>query len=326
MRFLKVTPCCVLLGLLVGASDASATVFQVFVSGEFGGQVMINGDIEAPPPGACGIRWTDPDAWYWGAGGIYGTTEMNIPNNGIGVPELSYTGPYDGCGGDPYLFVTPATPGGDPPAGAVVLVVQVLPGDYEWLDAHANPIPEDPTSPPDPPGLCDAAPEFCEIPPSLTEGDPCDIHPDWCSNDRLPSLGVLAVDAGDYILDIDYLLRSGLRSQLRLHLGQLFVGAQASDLFRRMTSQMGSSTEPVHLDYFAVGIGPDLNLGLSHAGACIQAADALVDQSSWTQAQLEDAYAICQLASDRYAAASARVQQLEDATGTPSGPGDITSP
>ena len=144
--------------------------YHIYVAGPQGGEIAIDGPTEPPADTqVCGIRWTNPVMWYWAAGEYSEQGSLDIPNNGVNVSELRFTGPYDGCGNEPYLFVTPATPDGWPPNGAISLIVQAYPGDVEWLDAHGNVIPKPPEKEPDPepPSECDLAPEFCEIPDDL---------------------------------------------------------------------------------------------------------------------------------------------------------------
>lgn len=155
------------LELQVPTRAAGDDIYHIYVAGPQGGEIAIAGPTELPEDvQVCGIRWTDPVAWYWAAGDYGELGPLDIVNNGVNVNELRFTGPYDGCGNEPYLFVTPATPDGWPPNGAISLVVQASPGDVEWLDAHGNVIPEPPDNEPDPdpPSACDLAPEFCEIP------------------------------------------------------------------------------------------------------------------------------------------------------------------
>jgi hypothetical protein len=155
-------------------------IFHIYVAGPQGGEIEISGPTEMPAGvQVCGVRWINPVAWYWAAGDFVEQGPLDILNNGVDVNELWFTGPYNGCGNEPYLFATPATPNGWPPNGAISLVVQVHPDNVEWLDAHGNVIPEPPDDNPDPedPTACDLAPEFCEIPndfktPELPQDDP----------------------------------------------------------------------------------------------------------------------------------------------------------
>jgi len=158
------------LDLQVPTRAAGYDIYHIYVAGPQGGQIVINGPTELPEDTqVCGIRWTNPAGWHWAAGDGQGLGPLDIFNNSIQVDELWFTGPYEGCGDEPYLFVTPATPNGWPPNGATQLVVQGSPDDVEWLDAHGNVIPEPPDKKPDPepPSPCDLAPEFCEIPDDL---------------------------------------------------------------------------------------------------------------------------------------------------------------
>jgi len=131
------------------------------------------------PPGTCGIRWRNPKAWTWAPD----PTDL-LPSSGT-YPmflELEFSGPYPGCGNDPYRFPYPLTvEGGKAPFGlATHLIVQVPSlDDIEFLDKHHNAIlPADPEPDPDPgPGsICDV-PEFCEgeeltTAPKETHADP----------------------------------------------------------------------------------------------------------------------------------------------------------
>lgn len=145
-------------------------IFHIYVAGPQGGKIEIDGPTEIPDGiQVCGVRWSNPAGWHWAEGDYNELGPLAIPNNGIPVDELRFTGPYNGCGNDPYLFTTPATPNGWPPAGAISLVVQVSPDNVEWLDAHGNVIPEPPEKEPDPetPSPCELASEFCERPDDL---------------------------------------------------------------------------------------------------------------------------------------------------------------
>lgn len=122
--------------------------------------VEIDGSIEIPN-GVCGIKWKNPEEWYWAVGGG-NNTSVEVSHNGDPVTELSFTGPYPGCGNEPYNFVTPATPDGNQPDGSTLLIVQAYAEDIEWLDSHMNPIPKHPDTPPEPEDSCDRVPEFCE--------------------------------------------------------------------------------------------------------------------------------------------------------------------
>lgn len=151
---------------------------SVFVDGELGGTLDWNNvGVDIPmPPGACGVRIDGVNLleWAWYEGGVFGTTFMNIENNGAELPGepgewIEFTGPYGpGCG-DEYFVHTPASMNGVVPWNAVKLVVQFL--DYDdlvFLDAGLMPLPPpDPGGPdPEPPDPC-AIPEFCGEPRDL---------------------------------------------------------------------------------------------------------------------------------------------------------------
>jgi hypothetical protein len=122
--------------------------------------VQIDGSVKIPNK-VCGIKWKNPVEWYWAVGGG-NNTPVKVLHNGEPGAELSFTGPYLGCGNEPYNFVTPATPSGNPPDGSTLLIVQAYPEDIEWLDSHMNPIPPALEPPPEPGDICDKVPEFCE--------------------------------------------------------------------------------------------------------------------------------------------------------------------
>jgi hypothetical protein len=165
--------------------------YTIYVDGPFGGTIETSGGAEPLPPGACGLRLTNANAlaWYWYEGDIWPQDVMNVDNNGWFPPNdqlmwlLEFTGPFgEGCG-SPYTFHTPATPDGEPPAGAIALVIQFVDVDkVEFLDfdfdVYEPPEIPDPDPPiDDPEDVCEMVPEFCEIPDSLVE-DPCH-HWDW---------------------------------------------------------------------------------------------------------------------------------------------------
>jgi len=158
------------------AIPAAATYVDVhmYVNGPFGGQIVIDGAGE-PPPGTCGAHFVNPDAWYWAEGEVSEQGPLEgLWNNGLDTNSLTLTGTFTGCPQANYLAVTPATPDGWVPAGAISLVVQIDLDDIEWLDFNGNPTP-DPPPPPETPVFdpCEI-PEFCE---DLTLGDVCVVTP-----------------------------------------------------------------------------------------------------------------------------------------------------
>lgn len=155
------------------------SIFRVYVSGPNGGEIRIDGPSQMPTDiQVCGIRWHQPGAWYWAEGEYSEGPALNIPNNGMNVNELRFTGPYPGCGNDPYLFVTPATPSGWPPEGAIALIVQADAEDVEWLDSHGNVIPSNPIGPdPVTPGVCDMFPDLCKDPQLVNPTNPPEVVP-----------------------------------------------------------------------------------------------------------------------------------------------------
>ena len=97
-----------------------------------------------------------------------GNEVMDIPNNGYELPGewIEFTGPYGGDCEDAFVFHTPATPSGEPPPGAVRLVIQFLDwDDIEFLTAGFQVIPTENSWGPDPEPVdpCEV-PEFCEPP------------------------------------------------------------------------------------------------------------------------------------------------------------------
>lgn len=148
--------------------------FEVHIAGElFPGQIRVNGDLLENDM-LCGIRWEDPMAYYW-----YDTN----PGNQVGSlpssespnePELSFTGPYNGCGGN-YNFPSPLTQNGLAPFGlATTLVVQVASwSDVTFLDSNGFDIPTGSGGPPGFEYLCIESTGFClddyffGLPPSV---------------------------------------------------------------------------------------------------------------------------------------------------------------
>jgi len=178
----------VTLALAVPAA-ASYVDVHMYVSGPFGGQIFVDGAGE-PPPGTCGAHFINPEAWYWAGGGVSETGPLeDLWNNGVDANSLTLTGTFPGCPQATYLAVTPATPDGWVPAGAVSLVVQIDLDDIEWLDFNGNPAP-DPHPGHDTPVFdpCEI-PEFCA---DLTLGDVCVVTPwvDICQ-DSSESDGIL---------------------------------------------------------------------------------------------------------------------------------------
>ena len=120
------------------------------------------------PRKACGVRIHNPEAWYWAANGDKPLTQAELPGNEKQTEQLQFTGAYEGCKQSPAIFTTPATPDGNAPVNAEVLVIQVAPEDIEWLDSHYEPIP--PVDPKDflpEPNFADpcSVKEFCEPQP-----------------------------------------------------------------------------------------------------------------------------------------------------------------
>jgi len=135
---------------------------EIYVDGELGGQIEWNNTgVAVPfPEGACGFRVDGVNllSWTWYEGGVWGTEVMDIDHNNQAIPEepgawIEFTGSLSDCDGAPWVFHTPATPGGDPPPNAVKLVIQFLDwNDIEFLDGNFQVLPaEDPWGPdPDP--------------------------------------------------------------------------------------------------------------------------------------------------------------------------------
>jgi hypothetical protein len=178
------------LGLVAGLAWASAVPaaadyvdVHMYVDGPLGGQIIVDGAVD-PPPGTCGAHFINPVAWYWAAGdlGEIGPLE-NLWNNGLDTNSLQLTGQFSGCSPAAYLAITPATPDGWVPAGAISLVVEIDTDDIEWLDFNGNPIAEPPPPPWSEPPVFDpcSIPGFCE---DLTLGDVCVVTPwlDICTD------------------------------------------------------------------------------------------------------------------------------------------------
>ncbi len=169
------------LALAVPAT-ASYVEVHMYVDGQLGGQIVVDGAAE-PPVGTCGAHFVNPETWYW-ADGYYSETGPleGLLNNGANTNSLTLTGTFTGCPQANYLAVTPATPNGGVPAGSISLVVQVDTDDIEWLDFNGNPVPEAPPWPEehvfDP---CEI-PDFCE---TLTIGSVCFLYPDLCESDGI---------------------------------------------------------------------------------------------------------------------------------------------
>jgi hypothetical protein len=117
---------------------------EIYVDGELGGQIEWNNTgVAVPfPEGACGFRVDGVNLleWAWYEGGPFGDELMNIPHNGQELPGepgewIEFTGSVGACDDAPWVFHTPATPGGDPPPNAVKLVIQFLDwDDIEFLE------------------------------------------------------------------------------------------------------------------------------------------------------------------------------------------------
>ncbi len=150
---------------------------EIFVSGPFGGDIEWNntGAAQPFPEGACGFRVKGNNMleWAWYEGGVAGNDYMDhLPNAGYEFPHvpnewIEFTGPYGANCEDGYVFVTPSTPTGTPPIGAVKLVIQFLDwDDIEFLDSGFQPyeVPEGWDPDPEPIDPCEAIPEFCESP------------------------------------------------------------------------------------------------------------------------------------------------------------------
>lgn len=175
------------LGILgVVPASAGAPTYVIYVDGPMGGTIEATGGAPPLPDGACGLRVTNANAlaWAWYEGGVFAMTPMDIPGNGWFPPDnqlvwlIEFTGPFaEGCN-SPYVFHTPATPGSEPPEGAIALVVQFLDDDkVEFLDFDFDVYepPEPPEPDPDvddPVSICEAIPEFCEMPDTFVQA-PC---------------------------------------------------------------------------------------------------------------------------------------------------------
>jgi hypothetical protein len=161
---------------------------EIYVDGPFGGQLdWHNTGVDQPVPAdACGFRVDGPNllAWVWYEGGVSGVEFMDIPNNGDELPSepgvwIEFTGPYGDHCADSWVFHTPATPGAEPPLGAVKLVIQFLDWhDIEFLNAGFQVMPsEDPWGPdPEPVDPCEVR-EFCEPPEPASDDLQLVIHP-----------------------------------------------------------------------------------------------------------------------------------------------------
>lgn len=145
------------------------------------------------PPGTCGIRFKDIDAWYWGDPafmaemeplGVNNNVDLLYDTNHDGLYNANDSGlmdfdfvvenlPLPGCEG-PLLLVAPLAQNGGWPQGATTLLVQTAPqqgylsSNVEFLDANGS-ILEAPEAP------------EAEIP----ESDPCEIWPEQfiCADD-----------------------------------------------------------------------------------------------------------------------------------------------
>lgn len=171
----------------VAPAFASGTpTYVIYVDGPMGGTIEATGGAPPLPEGACGLRVTNANAlaWAWYEGGVFAQTPMDVPNNGWFPPDnqlvwlIEFTGPFSDDCNSPYVFHTPATPGAEPPPGAIALVVQFLDGDdVEFLDfdfdVYEPPeLPEPDPEIDDPVSICEAIPEFCEMPDTFVQ-DPC---------------------------------------------------------------------------------------------------------------------------------------------------------
>ncbi|AFZ27228.1 hypothetical protein Cylst_5189 [Cylindrospermum stagnale PCC 7417] len=186
LKKLKVLSLASLLTILA-SSTASAEpyyhTFRIYVAGPDAGTVIYHTDSPYKgnqfPHKACGVIIhypiqdpKDPEAlWYWAKNGNTAMTQAELPGNGIKTEQLKFTGPYEGCKQSPPIFTTPATPDGNAPEKAEVLVIQADPTDIEWLDSHYEPIPPIPHYNPWEHGPKDFADpckekEFCEPMPT----------------------------------------------------------------------------------------------------------------------------------------------------------------
>ncbi len=123
-------------------------IFGTHGNSEYGGyqagNIYIGPNDAAPPPGTCGARVDDPDAWYFAEmayGGFGGPLELY--GNGDPADYIQVTGPFGpGCDGS-YHFQTPAFQGFHGPEDAGAIIIQG--DDITWLDHADNPVvPEDP--------------------------------------------------------------------------------------------------------------------------------------------------------------------------------------
>ncbi len=177
---------CVLLPL-----PATATlIFRIYTAGPQAGEIHIDSPQgsffyfrpdtpeEQMPQGFCGMRWTAPPenmAWYWGSPGRL----LFLPSNGVPAPELSYQLPYSTCanGNSGRQFDTPATPDGQAPPDARLLVVEV-PGweNVSFINRQQGRLPTPGNrAPAEEAGICLRYPAFCTSRPGLESitNDPC---------------------------------------------------------------------------------------------------------------------------------------------------------
>jgi hypothetical protein len=277
------------LGLaLASASPAMAVnVFvHMYVDGQLGGQIIVDGASE-PPAGTCGAHFINPDAWFWAEGEYaeIGTLD-DLWNNGLATNSLTLTGQFTGCSPASYLAVTPATPDGHVPAGAISLVVEIDTDDIEWLDFNGNPVPEGPPPPFVPPAFdpCDF-PGFCE---DLTLGGACVIHPwlDICqdsseSDAALVQIADFAASIPTQTATARKQLAAGRRQDADRFLvlarqRALLVTGQAgamrarqARIDREVANQYPSTGAAISLGNQSAGF----EIGLQHTTACIKSLD-----------------------------------------------------
>jgi hypothetical protein len=133
---------------ILACSTASAAPFyhnfRIYVAGPDAGTVIYTDSKYKDnqfPHKACGVIIQDPEAWYWAENGNTAMTQAELPGNEIKTEQLKFTGPYEGCKQSPPIFTTPATPDGNAPEKAQVLIIQAEPSKIVWLNSNYQPIP-----------------------------------------------------------------------------------------------------------------------------------------------------------------------------------------